>query len=62
MQIHVQSISAQTPSIVLKLDNATIEQAFNAIESQTSYNFLYNKLDVDTSRKISIQSFFFNNQ
>lgn len=40
--------------IVLKNRNITIEAALNAIERQSDYLFLYDKLDLPAARKISV--------
>jgi hypothetical protein len=46
--------NAQTEKVSLKFKNVAVEKVLNAIESQTSYRFLYNKSEVDVARKVSL--------
>jgi TonB-linked SusC/RagA family outer membrane protein len=46
--------NAQTEKVSLKFKNVAVEKVLNAIESQTSYRFLYNKSEVDVTRKVSL--------
>ncbi len=41
-------------NLSLDLQNVPLEQVFSAIEARTSYRFLYNKEQVDVTRKVSI--------
>lgn len=54
LQMNALVASAQATSVTLKFDNVSVEQVLNAIESQTSHHFLYNKLNVNIARKVSI--------
>jgi TonB-linked outer membrane protein, SusC/RagA family len=40
--------------VTLQYKNAPIEQILNAIETQTSYHFLFNKQDVDVTQNVTI--------
>ena len=49
----VYCAEAQT-SLSLRLQDVPLEQVLSAIETQTSYRFLYNKDRVDVTRRVSI--------
>lgn len=52
-QIEANTYSQNT-KITLKLDNVTVQEAFEKIESLSEFKFLYNHRKVDLNRKISI--------
>ncbi|MDR1723614.1 MAG: TonB-dependent receptor [Tannerella sp.] len=54
-QVFANNSYPQTKLINVEVDNATIEQVINIIESQSEYHFLYNKNVVDVEKKVSIQ-------
>lgn len=51
MQIHANGYSQR---ITLKLKDATMHEAFNAISKQTGYRFLFNNETVDRAGKVTI--------
>ena len=59
VQLPSTKVFSQSTTISLNLKNVSVEQVLNAIESKTTYRFLYNKELVDVTRKVTISS---NNQ
>lgn len=47
---------SQSTILSLQLENATIEDVINKIESETEFHFLYNKKVVDVNQKVSIST------
>lgn len=50
------STYSQNTRITLELDNVTVEEAFNKIESLSEFKFLYNHRKVNLDRKVSINA------
>lgn len=46
--------TAYRPSISLEVQNVALENAMKAIEKQTNYRFLYNKLDIPVEKKVTL--------
>ena len=45
---------AQNTKISLNLDNVTIEKVLNEIEMKTDFKFLFNRNDIDVSKRVSV--------
>lgn len=54
MQTFASVSYSQTTSLTLELQNVTVEEVLNAIESKTEYRFLYNKRLVNVDRKVDV--------
>ncbi len=54
VQITGTGAFAQSNAVTLDMQGVSIEEVLNAIESKTTYRFLYNKQLVDVSRKVSV--------
>lgn len=50
------SVWSQTTRMSLKMDQITLKELFNTIESKTDYRFFYNNDDVDVSHKVTIDA------
>ncbi|WP_420602238.1 SusC/RagA family TonB-linked outer membrane protein [Flagellimonas sp.] len=50
------STYSQNTKITLKLDNATVEEVFDKIESLSEFRFLYNHAKVDVNRRVSVNA------
>ena len=58
LSLPINKVYSQTSSttVTLNMQNATVEEVLNAIESKTVFRFIYNKQLVDVNRRLSIVS------
>ena len=54
-QIQANTYSQNT-KVTIKLENVTVEEVFNKIETLTEFRFLYNHREIDISRKVSVNA------
>ena len=54
LNIQANTTYSQNKKISLKVDNESIEQVLEQIESKTKFIFFYRTGEVDTSKKVSI--------